>query len=74
MAEFEHCQAGEIRNRYYSLYMDEYGVKTFSRVKSGQVLFTLTPLYEFALQVDSGECKGMVTSEQCGKQFIQMNH
>lgn len=62
--------AGHIKNQYYSFNVDSYGKKTFCSTKSGKVLFTLIPLYEFALQIEDEEYKGIITSHQCEVKII----
>lgn len=62
---------GCMRNQCYGFDIDEYGKKTFYTRESEKVLFTLFPLYEFALQIESEEYKGIITSNMCEKKSTE---
>lgn len=59
---------GSIKNQFFRMEFDEDGSRHFLRTRSGTELFSLRPLYEFALQVKSEEYSGLITSGDCRSQ------
>jgi hypothetical protein len=49
--------------------IDQIGKKSFCMQENKSINFTLLPLYEFALQIESEDFTGIITSEMCEKEY-----
>ncbi len=63
-----------IEKLFWRVEFGEDGEKRFIRRQSGELLFTLRPLYEFALQIDCGEYCGLVDSGDCEREERFADH
>lgn len=59
-----------IENKYNGFVINSYGKKSFVQKHPQKILFTLTPLYEFALQIQGDAYTGMITSNHCERECI----
>lgn len=57
--------SGKIEKLFWRVEFGGDGRKRFVRRRSGETLFTLRPLYEFALQIECGEFTGVADSGEC---------
>lgn len=63
-----------INSQSYFLNIDDSGKKIFGLLGSGEVLFSLLSLYEFAIQIESAEYSGLITSDFCEKEYACTNN